>query len=213
MTEVDMSDPEVQCARPGVAGQVLGNREMDGGARDLAVRALIRDAIPDDAAAIARVGRVAFAAVHRGLVVPEAIEAVIEQTYSLEALVDCISSCVAAPDAHFLVAESDGQVRGYLHFDCFGPRPELHRIYVVPELTGRGLGAKLLHELERRLEAGTTYVLLVVAGNLGALRFYAREGFREEQRIEGLDFYRRHMGVEFPPGSAPVPSVLLRKTV
>jgi GNAT superfamily N-acetyltransferase len=187
--------------------------EMDGGARPRSPRALIRDATPDDAAAIARIGPVAFAATHRELVPPEVIEAVVEQTYSPEALVDCITSCAAARDAHFLVAESDGSVRGYLHFDCLGPRPELHRIYVAGELTGRGLGAKLLHELERRLDAGTTYVVMVIAGNRRALSFYAREGFREEQRIEAVGFYSRHMGVEFPRRSAPLPAVLLRKTV
>ena len=81
------------------------------------------------------------------------------------------------------------------------------------ELTGCGLGAKLLHELERRLDAGTTYVLLVIAGNNGALRFYAREGFRDEQAIEAAGFYSRQMGVTFPSGSAPVRGLLLRKTI
>lgn len=187
--------------------------EMDGGARARSPRALIRDATPDDAAAIARIGPAAFAAAHRQLAPPEVIEAIVEQTYSPEALVGCITSCGAGGDAHFLVAESDGSVCGYLHFDCFGPRPELHRIYVARELTGRGLGANLLHELERRLDAGTTFIVMVIAGNRGALRFYARERFREEQRIEALGFYSRHMGVDFPPATAPVPALLLRKTV
>lgn len=71
----------------------------------------------------------------------------------------------------------------------------------------------MLNELERRLAAGTTYVLLVIAGNQGALRFYAREGFREEQLIEAGGFYSRQMAVKFPDGSAPVPGLLLRKTI
>ena len=89
----------------------------------------------------------------------------------------------------------------------------MHRIYVDRELTGCGLGAKLLHELERRLDAGTTYVLLVIAGNDGALRFYDREGFRHEQAIEAAAFYSRQMGVTFPSGCAPVRGLLLRKTI
>jgi ribosomal protein S18 acetylase RimI-like enzyme len=211
ITEADLYDPLLQTL--GSTRPALHNEAMDGAPGPRLARALIRDATPDDAPAIARIGRDAFAATHRDLIPAELLDAVIEQTYSHDALAHCISSCAAAPDAHFLVAESDGDVRGFLHFDCSGPRPELHRIYIARELTGRGLGAKLLHELDRRLDAGATYVLLVIAGNDGALRFYVREGFREEQVIEAAGFYSRQMGVTFPSGSAPVRGLLLRKTI
>jgi GNAT superfamily N-acetyltransferase len=212
-TEVETSNRAVQSAQPGGVPQPLDNEAMGGEARPRSPRALIRDATPDDVGAIARIGRVAFAAAHRELIPQQLIEAIIDQTYSPEALADCIISCAAAPDGHFLVAESDGQIRGYLHFDCFGPRPELHRIYVARELTGHGLGTQLLHELERRLDTGTMYVLLVIAGNEGALRFYTRERFQEEQRVEAVGYYSRHMGVDLPRGIGPVPAVLMRKTV
>lgn len=189
------------------------DRAVDGAAGLLSLRTLIRDATPDDAPAIAHIGRDAFAATHRTLIPAALLDAVIEQTYSPDALVDCITACTATRDAHFLVAEGDGRIRGYLHFDCFGARPELHRIYVARELTGHGLGTKLLHELERRLDRGTTYVLLVIAGNDGALRFYTREGFRDEQTIEAAAFYSRQMGVTFPVGSTPVRGLLLHKTI
>ena len=196
-----MRDPLLQTL--GSPSPALHNGAMGGAPGPRSPRALIRDATPDDAPAIARIGRDAFTATHQELIPAELLDAVIEQTYSPDALMDCITSCAAAPDAQFLVAESDGHVRGFIHFDCFGPRPELHRIYVARELTGRGLGTELLHELERRLDAGTTYVLLVIAGNDGALRFYTREGFRNEQAIEAAGFYSRQMGVTFPRGSAP----------
>ena len=210
-TEAEMHDPLLQTLGP--ARPALHTEAMGGAPGPGSPRALIRDATPDDAPAIARIGRDAFSATHGPLIPAELLDAVIEQTYSPDALLECISSCAAAPDAHFLVADRDGQVRGFLHFDCFGPRPELHRIYVARELTGHGVGAKLLHELERRLAAGTTYVLLVIAGNNGALRFYAREGFRDEQAIEAARFYSRQMGVTFPSASAPVRGLLLRKTI
>jgi len=206
-----MRDPLLQTI--GSTHRALHNEAMDGAAGPRSLRALIRDAKPDDASVIARIGRDAFAATHRELIPAELLDAVIEQTYSPDALVDCITACAAAPDAHFLVAETDDDVRGYLHFDCFGARPELHRVYVARELTGRGLGTKLLHELERRLDPGTAYVLLVIAGNDGALRFYTREGFSDEQTIEAAAFYSRQMGVTFPVGSTPVRGLLLHKTI
>ena len=118
-----MRDPLLQTI--GSTHRALHNEAMDGAAGPRSLRALIRDATPDDAPVIARIGRDAFAATHRELIPAGLLDAVIEQTYSPDALVDCVTACADAPDAHFLVAESDGDIRGYLHFDCFSTRPEL----------------------------------------------------------------------------------------
>jgi GNAT superfamily N-acetyltransferase len=45
------------------------------------------------------------------------------------------------------VAEGDGEVLGYLHYDCEGSEPELHRIYVDLERKRAGIGSALLREL------------------------------------------------------------------
>ena len=61
---------------------------------------------------IAAIGRVGFPAVHNDVVGAEFAAAVVEQTYSIEALTECIIRCAAASDAEFLVAEQDRAVLG-----------------------------------------------------------------------------------------------------
>ena len=98
------------------------------------------------------------------------------------------------------MAERDGRVVGYLHYDCFASEPEMHRIYLDEQEIGRGTGSALMSELHARVGEETTYVVLVALDNETARRFYARHGLVEERRIpDGNVFYRDSMGVEFPP--------------
>ena len=89
---------------------------------------VVRTAVVADAPSVAAIGRVAFPAVHNDVVGPEFAAALVEQTYSIEALTECIKRCAAALDAEFLVAEEHGDVIGFLHYDSEGTEPELHRI-------------------------------------------------------------------------------------
>jgi ribosomal protein S18 acetylase RimI-like enzyme len=138
---------------------------------------VVRDAGEQDAADIARIGSLSMRAQYRELVDPAAVEAAIDQSYSLAALTTCMDRCTASQGAHFLVAELDDAVVGYLHFDDFGPEPELHRIYVDPDGRGHGVGAALLFELHSRLPARMPYMLLVMEGNDHAVAFYEHHGF------------------------------------
>ena len=63
-----MRDPLLQTL--GSARPALHNEAMGGASGPRSPRALIRDATPDDAPAIARIGRDAFAATHRELIRP-----------------------------------------------------------------------------------------------------------------------------------------------
>src|SRR4029079_430179 len=62
----DMRDPLLQTI--GSTHRALHNEAMDGAAGPRSLRALIRDATPDDASVIARIGRDAFADTHRELI-------------------------------------------------------------------------------------------------------------------------------------------------
>lgn len=106
----------------------------------------------------------------------------------------------------------DDAVVGFLHYDCEGPRPELHRLYVEPGRKRQGLGSLLVEELHRRLESQASYVLMVVADNRPAVAFYRRHGFQEERQVDGVEYMREHMDVEFPAGTPPVPALLLSFT-
>ena len=143
-----------------------------------------------------------------GLVDAVVVDAVATQTYEPAAVADCIAKCDAAEDAVFLVAEIGGAVVGYLHFDCFGEEPELHRIYIDERFRSQGVGAALVEELHARLQPAT-YILLVVRGNDGAIRFYERHGLVQEDVLDGVPHYEA-AGVHFPPDPKPFQLVVMR---
>ena len=168
----------------------------------------VRDATVGDALAISAIGRTAMPVQFAGLVDPEVVDAVATQTYEPSVLVDCIGRCSATDDALFLVAEVAGEVVGYLHFDAFDGEPELHRIYIDARHRSRGVGAALVRALHDRLRP-ETYILLVVKGNDGAVRFYERHGLYHEDTLDGLERYRA-AGVAFPPDPKPFELIVMR---
>jgi ribosomal-protein-alanine N-acetyltransferase len=173
----------------------------------------VRDAVPADAEVIASIGRVAVPDTYRDLIDDAAVmDAIVEQSYGLEALQECIVRCARAVDAHFLVAERDGRIVGFLHYDCEGAEPELHRIYVEPTQKRRGIGNALLQELHRRIAPGDSYILMVVAANRPAVAFYERHGLAEAARVDGVAYMHEQMGVEFAAGAPHVPALILRFT-
>ena len=99
-----------------------------------------------------------------------------------------------ARNAH-VVAERDGQVvalanlgrltRSYRDFpDVDGEREVMWKLYVHPEHQGRGIGSRLLEEIEALVE-GDELWLEVVDGNDQAVGFYEANGFAEVERSPG----------------------------
>jgi len=84
------------------------------------------------------------------------------------------------PDGVFLVIREDGRAiacGGVARFD--ETRGELKRMYVVPEARGRGLGRRLLEELEAQARAlGYTALVLETGEQQGeALGLYRSSGY------------------------------------
>ena len=169
---------------------------------------VVRDATSGDAAAVSAIGRAAMPAQYEGLVDAVAVDAVATQTYEPAAVAECISRCRNATDAVFLVSEIDGTVVGYLHYDSFGHEPELHRIYIDQRFRSQGVGAALVEALHTRLQPDT-YILLVVKGNDGAVRFYERHGLSQADVLDGIEHYKA-AGVSFPPNPIPFQMVVMR---
>jgi ribosomal protein S18 acetylase RimI-like enzyme len=176
------------------------------------VRARIRDARPEDCEAIASIAGVAVPETYRDLCDAAVIHSIVQQSYAPTALRETIERCRAEPDAHFLVAERQGEIVGFLHYDCAGPEPELHRIYVETAQKRVGIGTSLTEELHSRLPSGASYILMVVAANRPAVAFYHRFGFVDAAHVDGPTYMHEHMGVSFPPGTAPAPALVLRFT-
>jgi ribosomal protein S18 acetylase RimI-like enzyme len=173
---------------------------------------VVRDAKPADAAGIAAIGREALPRTFRGIVDPAVLRSIVAQSYSVEALEACIARCRRTPDAHFLVAELDRRVVGFLHYDTAGEGPELHRIYIDSSLLRKGIGSALLAELHARLAHGTSYILMVIAANVPAVTFYRRHGFVVDAHVDGPTYMSDHMGVTYPRGTQPAPALVMRFT-
>jgi ribosomal protein S18 acetylase RimI-like enzyme len=173
---------------------------------------VIRAATVADAPAIAAIGRVGFPAVHNDVVGSTFATAVVEQTYSIAALTECITRCGKAEDAEFLVAEGDGDVLGYLHYDCEGTEPELHRIYVDLERKRAGVGSALMRELHARLPPGSSYVLLVAEANTDARAFYERHGLLVERRVDGPSHYSSAIGLDLHSPRQVADALVMRFT-
>ncbi len=138
--------------------------------------------------------------------------AVVEQTYSVTALTDCISRCERADNAVFLVAERDGEVVGYLHYDCEGSEPELHRIYVDPSQKRGGIGSALMRDFHAWLDPGSTYILLVAEANRDAQAFYTQHGLVTERRVNGNEHYSDAMSIDLDEAPPETSGVLMRFT-
>jgi ribosomal protein S18 acetylase RimI-like enzyme len=173
---------------------------------------VVRTALEADAPSIAAIGRVAFAAVHKDVIGAAFTDTVVEQTYSVEALTECIVRCSVATDAEFLVAERESEVAGYLHYDSEGAEPELHRIYVDPHQKRGGVGSALMRELHARLPPGGEYILLVVEANKDAQAFYERLGLVMEKRIDGPSYFGKAMAIETDVPLPAADAIIMRYT-
>lgn len=147
---------------------------------------VLRDALPADAAALARLGREAFTAKFGHLYDPADLSAFLDETHC-EATV---TRGIADPQVRYRVAERDGALIAWCRLDLVcGWREhargqhvvELKQLYTAPGLTGSGLGAALMDwALEAARDHGANEMQLSVwSGNDGAQRFYARYGFEK----------------------------------
>jgi [ribosomal protein S5]-alanine N-acetyltransferase len=136
----------------------------------------IRDARPEDAAAIARVANASWRDTYREIFEPAFIEEFLATHYSPAALVAAIGRAAARDDTHFLVAERGGEVIAYANYGVGPHGPGLWRIYAHPDHYGTGAGSALLDELESRLDVDA-YQLEVHSRNERGRAFYDRRGF------------------------------------
>lgn len=69
------------------------------------------------------------------------------------------------------------------------------QLYVDPDLTGRGIGARLLALAKRERPHGLR--LWTFVSNQGAQRFYERHGFTEVERTDGTDNEERAPAIRY----------------
>ena len=148
---------------------------------------LIRPARPEDAEALARLGRRTFVdtfVTGFGIPYPQAdLAAHLDKTFGVAAT----RAGLAEPGAAWWVADRDGELLAFANAGPNGlPHPEarpshmeLRRLYVDRSAQGLGLGTALLARALEWMEAHTDGPLWigVWSGNLKAQKLYAAHGF------------------------------------
>ena len=103
-----------------------------------------------------------------------------------------------------LVAMAGGRLLGFAAVR-FGERPHLWALYVEPASASRGLGSRLLLQVERLVHAAA-HSRLWVAASCNAVRFYQRRGYGNECSFE-------HRFRDGHDGWIELPVVSLEKTL
>lgn len=144
----------------------------------------LRPALPDDAAALAELGRDSFVAKFGAMYRPEDLAAFLASQHTPQV----VARQLADPAYRIVLAERDGALAGYckLVFACGWPDHvrgdhaiELKQLYTAPGATGGGIGTALMDWAlaEARAEGADEIQLSVWSGNTDAQRFYHRYGF------------------------------------
>jgi ribosomal protein S18 acetylase RimI-like enzyme len=156
---------------------------------------ILRDALPEDAAALAGLGRTSFCAAFEHLYDPADLNAFLAEVYTPAAVAGEIAD--PAIMHQLAVDPASGALTGYIklkypggypgHSDALRPLT-LGQLYTAPARTGEGIGAALMDwALAKARALGADAVQLSVwSENYGAQRFYQRYGFA---KIADIDFY------------------------
>lgn len=145
----------------------------------------VREARPGDAEAIASIGRRSFTWAF-GHLYPEAVLArYLKATYAVQKIADSLAKATNV----YLVAESDGQLQGFLKLKvAMGGMPwQVQKLYIDPDLIQRGFGGRLMQggEDHMRKHGADSSWLVVYTGNDRAIRFYKDLGYE----ITGPEFH------------------------
>ncbi len=159
-----------------------------------------------DLPAISKLAGVIWRACYPDIITHAQIDYMLARMYSLDTLRKEIRSQGIRYD-QLLVA---GKLAG---FASYGPASEpgvmkLHKLYLLPELHGRGLGSRLLQHCEREVRAaGARHLMLSVnKRNTQAIAAYQRNGFVIGESVvtdigNGFVMDDYIMAKEFPDGS------------
>lgn len=127
--------------------------------------------------AIAELAGVIWRACYPGIISRAQIDYMLARMYTL----DTMREEICSQGIHYDLLLVDGKPAG---FASYGPASEsgvmkLHKLYLLPELHGCGLGSRLLQHCEREVRAAGArrLILSVNKRNAKAIAAYKRNGF------------------------------------
>jgi ribosomal protein S18 acetylase RimI-like enzyme len=156
---------------------------------------ILRPANPDDAAALAAIGRDSFVAAFGHLYSEEDLSAFLGEYKTERHYRDYLRD----PGTRVWLAEDAGTFAGFgliVLGKGFDERPRPHparpaclsQLYCAPQAVGRGIGASIMERLlaEARGWRADAIQLSVYSGNVAAQRFYRRYGF---EKVADIHFW------------------------
>ncbi|ACU02317.1 GNAT family N-acetyltransferase [Pedobacter heparinus] len=88
----------------------------------------------------------------------------------------------------FLIAEEDDKDLGFAGFSVIDSKNQvykLHKLYILPQMHGMGVGKLLINEVVNVIKkAGGKYLQLNVNRNNKAVRFYETAGFKIKETVD-----------------------------
>jgi GNAT superfamily N-acetyltransferase len=137
---------------------------------------VVRDAGPQDVAAVCRFGETHIRPHYTPLIGAEAADAQVRHWWNETAIGSAVSAGLV------VVAVADRQVVGVGQRGRNGTDHVVYKLYVAPEYRGSGLGPRLLEALTRQLPPDADRLCIEhFAANERAGAFYEREGFPVER--------------------------------
>lgn len=117
-----------------------------------------------------------------GIITTEQIDYMLERGYTPQIIRDEIDH----QGVIWLAIKDDGDMIGFASVGPYAPGVmKLHKLYLLPEHHGSGIGARALAEVERiaRNQVATALVLNVNRHNIKAIKAYQRAGWQVSEEI------------------------------
>lgn len=137
----------------------------------------LRLAVPADIPLIQEVAEVTWPVSYREIISPEQIRYMLDLMYSTEK----IKASITDPNQAFWLAEEDGKVLGFCGIEHGYPEAgttRIHKLYILPDTQGSGLGKILMDQVEDQAKKnGNSTLHLNVNKENKAVGFYQKLGF------------------------------------
>jgi GNAT superfamily N-acetyltransferase len=142
----------------------------------------VRKSSPQDYEIIYKIAVPSWNEAYKNILSVEQMEYMLDLMYSREA----ITEQMALQNHQFLLAEEDGEYLGFASYQVnyLSGATKLHKLYMLPEAQGKGIGRQLLTAIENAaLQNNNDTILVNVNRYNTAVTFYEKTGFvkvREE---------------------------------
>lgn len=143
----------------------------------------LRTAKIEDLESIRKIGTITYWHAYRDILEEEQLKYMLEKFYAVEAL------RIQLMEGHiFLIAQDEEQDVGFASYSLFDGDPmkvKLHKLYVLPDAHGRGIGKFLLNEVrDKALRLGAKGLRLNVNRYNKARYFYESAGFVIKETVD-----------------------------